>query len=140
MDPIGARVRGYCGSSTRVSSDVRTAARCDHELNRKEAITVRRSEDINRRVRRTALITVALSAALAFGILVLARGDWIPGAITVVAALVGLARQIPVIRDLHGERRRASAPQPSDPARPVPAPGLDDGSHTPPHGDALVPH
>ena len=101
---------------------------------------MRRSEDHNRRVRRTALITVALSAALAFGILVLARGDWIPGAITIVAALVGLARQIPELRVLHGEGRRASAPPPSVPAPPVPAPELDDGSHTPPHGDALVPH
>jgi hypothetical protein len=31
---------------------------------------------------------------------VLAGGDWIPGSITVVAALAGLARQVPVIRDL----------------------------------------
>ena len=59
--------------------------------------------DFARRVRRTALITVALFAALVFGIIVLAGGDWIPGAITVVAALVGLARQVPVIRELCGE-------------------------------------
>ena len=56
--------------------------------------------DFNRRVRRTAAITVALFAALVFGIFVLAGGDWIPGLITVVAALVGLARQIPVVREL----------------------------------------
>ena len=56
--------------------------------------------DVNRQVRRTALITVALFAALVFGIVVLAGGDWIPGGITVAAALVGLARQIPVIREL----------------------------------------
>jgi hypothetical protein len=31
---------------------------------------------------------------------VLAGGDWIPGAIIVAAALVGLARQIPLIRKL----------------------------------------
>ena len=58
--------------------------------------------DFNRRVRRTAVITVALLAALIFGIVVLAGGDWIPGAITVAAALVGLARQVPVIRELCG--------------------------------------
>ena len=59
--------------------------------------------EFDRRVRRTALITVALFAALVFGIIVLAGGDWLPGAITVVAALVGLARQAPVIRELCSE-------------------------------------
>ena len=48
--------------------------------------------------RRAVLVAVALLAALVFGILVLAGGDWIPGVITVAAALVGLARQIPAIR------------------------------------------
>ena len=61
---------------------------------------MQRNADFKRRVRRTAAITVALSAALVFGIVMLAGGDWIPGVITVVAALVGLAGQIPVIRDL----------------------------------------
>ena len=56
--------------------------------------------DFKRRVRRTAVITLALFAALVFGIFVLAGGDWIPGVITVVAALVGLARQVAVIREL----------------------------------------
>ncbi len=96
------------------------------------------NEDFKRRVRRTALITVALSAALVFGILVLAGGDWIPGGITVVAALIGLARQIPVIRDLCSEEPASSPLQPPDPTRPIPAPGPDDHSHTPPHGDALA--
>ena len=59
--------------------------------------------DFKRRVGRTAAITVALFAALVFGIFVLAAGDWIPGAITVVAALAGLASQIPVIRELCDE-------------------------------------
>jgi hypothetical protein len=54
----------------------------------------------NRQVRLTALLSVALSAALIFGILVLAGGDWIPGALIVVASLIGLARQIPVIAKL----------------------------------------
>jgi hypothetical protein len=66
----------------------------------KEAITVLENADFNHRVRHTALITVALFMALVFGLFVLAGGDWIPGGITVVAALVGLARQISVIRDL----------------------------------------
>jgi len=57
-------------------------------------------EDFNRRVGRTALLAVGLLAALIFGILVLAGGDWLPGAIIVVASLIGLARQIPVIAKL----------------------------------------
>jgi hypothetical protein len=76
----------------------------------KEATTVVENADFNRQVRRTALITVALLAALAFGIIVLASGDWLPGGITVAAALVGLARQIPVIRKLCTE-----GPVPSQP-------------------------
>jgi hypothetical protein len=57
-------------------------------------------QEFNHQVRRAAVITVALSFALVFGIIVLAGGDWIPGGITVVAALVGLAREIPRIRKL----------------------------------------
>jgi hypothetical protein len=53
-------------------------------------------------------LTVGLTAALAFGILVLARGDWIPGGIIVVAAIAGLARQVPAIRKLHREQPRSS--------------------------------
>ena len=70
-------------------------------------------EDFNRRVWRTALLTVALLAALIFGAIVLAGGDWIPGAIIVVASLIGLARQIPIIARLcsgaaPGPRSRSS--------------------------------
>ena len=68
--------------------------------------------DFKRRVRRTALLTVALSAALIFGIVVLAGGDWIPGGITVVAALVGLAGQVPVIRELCNENPEEPAGSP----------------------------
>jgi hypothetical protein len=57
-------------------------------------------QEFNHQVRRAAVITVALSFALVFGIIVLAGGDWIPGGITVVAALVALAREIPRIRRL----------------------------------------
>ena len=57
-------------------------------------------EQFNHQVRRTAILTVALAAALVFGIIVLASGDWIPGAIIVASTLVGLAREIPVIRKL----------------------------------------
>jgi uncharacterized membrane protein YjjP (DUF1212 family) len=54
-------------------------------------------DEFNRQVRTTALLAVALLAALIFGIVVLAGGDWIPGTIIVVASLIGLARQIPII-------------------------------------------
>ena len=57
-------------------------------------------DHFNRQVRLTALLTVGLSAALIFGIIVLAGGDWIPGTIIVAASLIGLARQIPVINKL----------------------------------------
>ena len=57
-------------------------------------------EDFNRRVWRTALLTVGLLAALIFGLIVLAGGDWIPGVIIVVASLFGLAAQIRIIARL----------------------------------------
>ena len=57
-------------------------------------------QEFNRQVRRTAALTVGLAAALVFGIFVLVSGDWIPGSVIVAAALVGLARQVPVIRRL----------------------------------------
>ena len=57
-------------------------------------------EDVNRRAWRAALLAVGLLAALIFGIIVLAGGDWIPGAIIVVASLIGLGRLIPVIAAL----------------------------------------
>ena len=57
-------------------------------------------DDFNRQVRRTALLTVALLAALGFGIIVLAGGDRIPGTFIVASSLIGLASQIPVINKL----------------------------------------
>ena len=57
-------------------------------------------EDFKRRAWRTALLTVGLLAALIFGAIVLAGGDWIPGAIIVVASVIGLATQIPIIARL----------------------------------------
>ena len=65
-------------------------------------------EDFNRRAWRTALLTVGLLAALIFGVIVLAGGDWIPGVIIVVATLIGLATQIPTIATLC----RGAAPSP----------------------------
>ena len=65
-------------------------------------VSVFTKEEFNRQVRRTAFLTVALAAALVFGILVLITGDWLPGMVIVAAALVGLARQVPVIRRLCG--------------------------------------
>ena len=64
-----------------------------------------------RQVWLATLLTLALTAALVFGIIVLARGDWIPGTITVVASLVGLGREIPVIN------RLCRQPPPQAPAR-----------------------
>lgn len=55
-----------------------------------------------RAVGATAALSVALAAALIFGAVVLASGDWLPGTIIVVAAAVGLVRQVPVLRRLHG--------------------------------------
>ena len=60
-------------------------------------------EDFSRRVRRTAFLAVGLLAALTFGAIVLAGGDWIPGAITVVASVIALVRQIPIIAGLCSE-------------------------------------
>lgn len=57
-------------------------------------------DEFNRQVRKTALLTVALLAALIFGIIVLVGGDWIPGTLIVAASLIGLARQIPIISKL----------------------------------------
>jgi hypothetical protein len=63
----------------------------------------------NRLVRRTAALAVGLAAALVFGVLVLAGGDWIPGTVIVVASAIGLAREIPLIR------RLCSSPVPGPP-------------------------
>jgi hypothetical protein len=57
-------------------------------------------DEFNRQVWQAALLALALSAALIFGITVLAGGDWIPGTLIVVASLIGLARQIPIISRL----------------------------------------
>jgi hypothetical protein len=57
-------------------------------------------EEFTRKVRHTALLTVALLFALVFGIIVLARADWIPGTLIVAASLIGLARLIPTITRL----------------------------------------
>ena len=57
-------------------------------------------DEFDRQVRLTALLTVGLLAALIFGIIVLAGGDWIPGTIIVAASLIGLAHQIPAINRL----------------------------------------
>lgn len=65
-------------------------------------------DEFHRQVRLTALLTVGLVAALIFGIIVLAGGDWIPGAVIVVASLLGLATQIPIIARLCS----GSAPSP----------------------------
>ena len=67
---------------------------------KRRELSVADKEEFNRLVRRTAFLTVGLAAALVFGIIVLAGGDWVPGLVIVVAALIGLANQVPVIRRL----------------------------------------
>lgn len=74
-------------------------------------------EEFNRQVRRTAFLTFGLAAALVFGIIVLVTGDWIPGTITVAAALIGLAKQVTVIRrpaTKSPRPRRRGTRQPTD--------------------------
>lgn len=70
-------------------------------------------QEFNRQVRRTAFLTVGLFAALIFGIIVLAGGDWVPGTVIVAASLIGLAGQIAVINRLC---RQAPPSPPSPPA------------------------
>jgi hypothetical protein len=57
-------------------------------------------EEFTRKVRHTALLTVALLFTLVFGIIVLARADWVPGTLIVAASVTGLARMIPTINRL----------------------------------------
>ena len=57
-------------------------------------------QDFNRQVRTTTVMTLALTACLIFGVVVLASSDWIPGGIIVAASVVALAREVPVIRRL----------------------------------------
>jgi hypothetical protein len=57
-------------------------------------------DDFRRQAWRTALLSVGLLAALVFGIVVLASGDWIPGAVIVAASLAGLASQVRIIARL----------------------------------------
>jgi hypothetical protein len=58
----------------------------------------------SQQVWRVSIISVALGACLIFGIIVLASGDWLPGGIIVAASTVGLAREVPVIRNLCNSR------------------------------------
>ena len=68
-------------------------------------------QEFNRQVRRTAFMTVALAAALIFGIIVLASGDWIPGGVIVASTVIGLAEQIPNIRKLCRDPAASSSPR-----------------------------
>lgn len=68
-------------------------------------------EDFNHQVRRTVVTTLALAACLVFGIVVLARSDWIPGGIIIAASVVALASEIPVIRRLCSTELPPSPPK-----------------------------
>jgi PPOX class probable F420-dependent enzyme len=108
---LGRRVRGQSrladGAALAITVDQRVtdpwaigalhAYRGDGRTRRR---TVTAKDEFNRQVRLTALLTVGLLAALIFGIIVLAGGDWIPGTLIVAASAIGLAHQIPVIDKL----------------------------------------
>lgn len=68
-------------------------------------------EEFNRQVRLTAFLTVGLAAALVFGVIVLVTGDWIPGTIIVIATVIGLAKQAPVIWRLCSEESSLKPPR-----------------------------
>src|SRR5215208_186607 len=86
---------------TRRSAEDHAVAGCDDQGDqRKRRRTVTAKDGFNRQVRLTALLSVGLLAALIFGVIVLAGGDWIPGTLIVAASLIGLARQIPIINKL----------------------------------------
>jgi hypothetical protein len=65
-------------------------------------------QNFKRQALRTGFLTVGLFAALVFGIIVLAGGDWLPGATIVVASLIALGAQVPVIRKLCNDPAAAS--------------------------------
>ena len=69
------------------------------------------NSEFKRQVRQAAFLTVGLVAALVFGIIVLARGDWLPGTIVVAATLIGLAGQVRVIRRLCNTDASPSPPR-----------------------------
>jgi hypothetical protein len=73
-------------------------------------------EDFTRQVRRAAFLTIALVVALVFGVIVLARGDWLPGGIIVASSLIGLASHIPVVRKVCNEGPEPAPPR-SEPAQ-----------------------
>jgi hypothetical protein len=79
-------------------------------LERRRTVLVADTEAFTREVRRTAFLTVGLAAALLFGIIVLVSGDWIPGTVIVAASLIGLAKQVPVIRRLCSGESSPSPP------------------------------
>ena len=68
-------------------------------------------EDFNRQVRRAAFLTVALMPALVFGVIVLARGDWLPGGVIVASSVIALASQIAVLRKLYSKGPPAAPPR-----------------------------
>ena len=65
-------------------------------------------EDFSRRVWRTALLAVGLLRLAHLRGHRAGRRNWVPGAIIVVASLIGLARQIPIIARLCSEAAPSS--------------------------------
>lgn len=60
---------------------------------------------------RLAVYVAVFVAIVAVGIVLLATGNWIPGGVILAAALVGLAAQIPVIRNARREGPTPSPPR-----------------------------
>ena len=52
----------------------------------------------------TIAVAAAFVFALAFGVIVLASGDWLPGTVIVVSAAIGLVVRVPAIVRVWRER------------------------------------
>lgn len=115
-DPL--RFASFCGRSDVIAADAYLLAEWNHRIiTNKEEVSMAESQrsqreprSMKRRTTSAAAWTVAFVAMVVFGVVLLAEGDWVPGAIIVAAALTGLAAVIPVIGKLCRE-----APAPSSP-------------------------
>jgi hypothetical protein len=105
--PASASFPGLLDGFARMTANI--TVREAEVVERRSAIMTSH-HSFNHRVRQAAILAVALGACLIFGIAVLASGDWLPGAIIVIASTVGLAREIPVVRSRRSTGDTASPP------------------------------
>ncbi len=59
--------------------------------------------------RKATYAAFGYAAATVFGVILIATGDWVPGTVIVLAAAVGLAALVAVLRRIRTPKRRASA-------------------------------